>query len=759
MAKTKRKKSPRFEFLEDRRVPATWGIPWADAQHLTASFVPDGTSLPDQQTSHLSQTLDSQLGAGKWEATILKALQTWAVNSNINVGLVAAGGQPVGVAGAAQGDARFGDIRIGAEPLPPDVVAITSPYNAADGTLSGDMILNSSYNFNPAVPGSYDLFTVALHEAGHVFGFADSTDPSSFMYDVYQGPKTGLAPGAIPALQALYGGPRAIDAIDHNPVSTNPKSPVSIPSPTLTSPSATLAGDLASAQEVDQFTFKAPSLLAAPLGVDVQVITSGLSLLAPKLTIYGPLGNVVATATASGPLDGEVSAHVLLTLLGGNYTVRVQGATGDAFSVGSYEITVGATLSLSILSSPTAGSHPIPEPSPYNGSKPLTVSSQIGRHDQVDVYSLKAPGALLDEMTINLQDWGIGLVSPRVTVYDGLGLVVGSGVASNPANPTVNIHVGLILPNATYYVRVENGTVNQLGFGTYQLAVSFAATPPSSNFTLASPWYGAPGVAQANGTFAAAATLQTPQGDAPQSHYVALDGIDAAQPQRFYKLSSPAATNHPSEVMTISVQTLSAGGLLPWIGVFDQSGNPMNAQVLTEQDGIAVVQVAISTTSTPYVLEVSSAQVGGTPAQGNYFMNVTFGANLALIGPISSGTLAAAPAGSSTAQVSTTLSIDQGELYSFVLAGSASNAPSDAILQMTLVDSSGNVVATLSTPASRAESLIVCLPAGNYTILIGATSPSGRPIPTLGYTLSGTNLTDPIKVYTTSGSGGTTTGK
>ena len=114
MLKPKRRHRLHIESLEDRRVPATWGIPWADPQHLTASFVPDGTAVPGQ-TSHLFQTLDSQLGAGKWESTILKALQTWAVNSNINVGLVADGGQAVGIAGPAEGDARFGDIRISAE--------------------------------------------------------------------------------------------------------------------------------------------------------------------------------------------------------------------------------------------------------------------------------------------------------------------------------------------------------------------------------------------------------------------------------------------------------------------------------------------------------------------------------------------------------------------------------------------------------------------------------------------------------------------
>ena len=44
------------------------------------------------------------------------AFQTWAVQTNLNIGLVADGGQPLGTNGAVQGDARFGDIRVAAAP-------------------------------------------------------------------------------------------------------------------------------------------------------------------------------------------------------------------------------------------------------------------------------------------------------------------------------------------------------------------------------------------------------------------------------------------------------------------------------------------------------------------------------------------------------------------------------------------------------------------------------------------------------------------
>ena len=70
---------------------------------------------------------------------------------------------------------------------------------------SGNVVLNSNQSFSIGGNGSYDLYTILLHEAGHTFGIGDSTDVSSVMYEDYQGVRTGLAAGDIAALQALYG--------------------------------------------------------------------------------------------------------------------------------------------------------------------------------------------------------------------------------------------------------------------------------------------------------------------------------------------------------------------------------------------------------------------------------------------------------------------------------------------------------------------------------------------------------------------------
>src|SRR5713226_9179192 len=103
------------EQFEDRLAPATFGVPWPNPEHLTLSFAPDGTSGAISP-SNLFQTLNGVAGTSTWELEVLRAFQTWAVNANINISVVADGGQQLGVAGAVQGDSRFGDIRIAASP-------------------------------------------------------------------------------------------------------------------------------------------------------------------------------------------------------------------------------------------------------------------------------------------------------------------------------------------------------------------------------------------------------------------------------------------------------------------------------------------------------------------------------------------------------------------------------------------------------------------------------------------------------------------
>src|SRR5262245_7768366 len=132
----------RLEPLEDRYLPATYGFPWLDPANLTVSFAKDGTRIVDQPSS-LYSTLDKVAPTKVWQREVLRALQTWAANGNVNLGLVLDGGQAFGAAGRFQHDPRYGDIRVGARPLSGDVSAATVPPNPMAGGWQGDITFNS----------------------------------------------------------------------------------------------------------------------------------------------------------------------------------------------------------------------------------------------------------------------------------------------------------------------------------------------------------------------------------------------------------------------------------------------------------------------------------------------------------------------------------------------------------------------------------------------------------------------------------------
>src|SRR5437588_12839250 len=98
MTRRRRSSSVSVERLEERRAPALFGIPWPDAGHLSVSFAPDGTDASGTGTT-LFQSLDSRVATAAWQGEILRALQTWAVNGNINLSLHDDNGTTFGQAG------------------------------------------------------------------------------------------------------------------------------------------------------------------------------------------------------------------------------------------------------------------------------------------------------------------------------------------------------------------------------------------------------------------------------------------------------------------------------------------------------------------------------------------------------------------------------------------------------------------------------------------------------------------------------------
>jgi Matrixin len=164
-----------------------------------------GWDLDSGNTAHLGYvfgSLTQKLQTSVVQSEILRALNEWSSRTNVifHQGTDRFAPRTVFIefAGRAHGD-----------PFPFDgpggILAHTFyPVPINPESIAGDMHLDAEENWHAG--GDIDIYTVALHEAGHAIGLGHSDKPGDVMYPYYRR-NMPLSVNDIGAAQALYGVP------------------------------------------------------------------------------------------------------------------------------------------------------------------------------------------------------------------------------------------------------------------------------------------------------------------------------------------------------------------------------------------------------------------------------------------------------------------------------------------------------------------------------------------------------------------------
>jgi hypothetical protein len=170
--------------------------------------------------------------------------------------------------------------------------------------IAGDMHFDADEDWHAGA--GIDLFTVALHEAGHALGLGHSDQPGAVMYPYYR-QAFGLTSDDIAGIQDLYGVPGMAQPPPPDPVNP-PTAPPAIPAPTPPTPPVTPV---------------APPP-ATPPPATPPPATPSSDRTPPTLRITAPASTVVATSLAVLPVSGTAADDT------GVVAVRWSTSTGDS---------------------------------------------------------------------------------------------------------------------------------------------------------------------------------------------------------------------------------------------------------------------------------------------------------------------------------------------------------------------------------------------------------------------------------------------
>ncbi|HEV8059510.1 MAG TPA: matrixin family metalloprotease [Gemmataceae bacterium] len=379
-----------------------------------------------------------------------------------------------------------------------------------------------------------------------------------------------------------------------------------------------------------------------------------------------------------------------------------------------------------------------------NLSSQLAFNGTLNSPSDADYYKITTPLALgLTSINVQIQTQGYSLLTPTVSIYNASHQLLATQSSSSPLNGNVQVTIKGALPLATYYIEVSHAT-SAFAVGSYKADVIYKGALLSLGGIVSTLDYV---VDLANNTLKSAtvlAPLFTTQTDQRFDSVYRAD-LSYSTEANYYKIQAPATlTANEGWTMHALVWAADSNMLHPIIHVFDSAGNPLPIQVLDNTNGEYTIQGTGYVPKSVYYVEVQAWTPSGANSIGDYVLAVKFDVST----PVAYSMMAAATLTAASASSNAVLTMNQNQLYQFSLAADTLQTSEDASVTMSVYDSQGNLVLSLTAVAGRPPvTQLLYLTTGSYTIDYTAQSLSGGPMPDVDFWFQGSDFSEPSGPY------------
>ncbi|GIW81219.1 MAG: hypothetical protein KatS3mg105_3026 [Gemmatales bacterium] len=356
-----------------------------------------------------------------------------------------------------------------------------------------------------------------------------------------------------------------------------------------------------------------------------------------------------------------------------------------------------------------------------------SVLGDLTTEDDVDWYSFHVQGKETD-IRVGLKMSGFSLLSARLSVFDGDGRLIGTAESSGPLDGDLEVQFTRTAASVRdYYVKVEKARDDVFGIGAYELQVSTQAAP--SKPTTPS----APGRTDDNDTLQSAVNLlaKTARTDL-RFDYFTEGVLEDAGDVDYYRFKSPSA--HPDgSTMTVIVWSSDGNNWRPVVDLYDAKGNPVQAELLVNDNGTYVLQLPDPQANDFYYAGVRQRAASAAESV-SYSLGIDFSTRHVELTKLAG----LVPIGLVANQELGVLHVVQSQLFHFVIEPQQFTAHEG--LWFLVVSDSNGFVSRIPFSPDEARSFSLYLTQGDYRFEIDAPSNGGSGL----LALSGIGLTNPV---------------